>query len=134
MLYILITGKRRICNYLSITTYTVFGKVFIKQYYVAKGMKKFSVFRHQLIAFHCYGRTSPMNGFNESTAACTRLQYRIILMYPSGKHNQPVSNIGRSFKKLVILLQVAPFTVFQNGEYTFRIKRECKSLYLTSLP
>lgn len=75
-----------------------------------------------------------MNGFNESTAACTRLQYRIILMYPSGKHNQPVSNIGRSFKKLVILLQVAPFTFFQNGEYTFRIKRECKSLYLTSLP
>lgn len=98
MLYILIAGKRRICNNLSVTTYTVFGKVFIKQYYVAKGMKKFSVFRHQFIAFHCYGRTSPMNGFNESTAAGTRLQYRIILIYPSGKHNQPVGNIGRSFK------------------------------------
>lgn len=54
MLYILITGKRRICNYLSITTYTVFGKVFIKQYYVVKSVKIFSVFRHQFITFNCY--------------------------------------------------------------------------------
>lgn len=104
MLYILITGKRRICNNLSVMPYTVFRKVFIKQYYVVKGVKKFSVFRHQLITFHCYRRTSSMNGFNESTAAGTRFQYRIILMYPSGKHNQPVGNIGRSFKKLIILL------------------------------
>lgn len=52
MLYILITGKRRICNNLSVTTYTVFGKVFIKQYYVVKGVKKFSVFRHQLITLN----------------------------------------------------------------------------------
>lgn len=104
MLYILITGKRRICNYLSITTYTVFGKVFIKQYYVAKGMKKFSVFRHQLITFNHYRRTSPVDCFYKRATPGTRLQYRIILMYPSGKHNQPVSNIGRSFKKLVILL------------------------------
>lgn len=67
MLYILITGKRRICNNLSVMPYTVFRKVFIKQYYVVKGVKKFSVFRHQLITFHCYRRTSSMNGFNEST-------------------------------------------------------------------
>lgn len=44
MLYILITGKRRICNNLSVMPYTVFRKVFIKQYYVVKGVKKFSVF------------------------------------------------------------------------------------------
>ena len=84
--------------------YTVFRKVFIKEYHIFQRMQKLSVFRHQFIAFHCYGRTSPMNGFNESTAAGTRLQYRIIFMYSSGKHNQPVGNIGRSFKKLVILL------------------------------
>lgn len=101
---ILITRKWRIGNNLSVMPYTVFRKIFIKQYYVAKGVKKFSVFRHQLITFNYYRRTSPMNGFNESTAAGTRLQYRIILMYPSGKHNQPVGNIGRSFKKLVISL------------------------------
>lgn len=45
-----------------------------------------------------------MNRFYQSTTSGTWLQYRIILMYPSGKHNQPVGNIGRSFKKLVILL------------------------------
>lgn len=83
MLYILITGKRRICNNLSVMLYTVFRKVFIKEYHIFQRMQKLSVFRHQFIAFHCYGRTSPMNGFNESTAAGTRLQYRIIFMYSS---------------------------------------------------
>ena len=104
MLYILITGKRRICNNLSVTTYTVFGKVFIKQYYVVKGVKKFSVFRHQLITLNHHRRTSSVNCFNKRATPGTWLQYRIILMYPSGKHNQPVGNIRRSFKKLIILL------------------------------
>ena len=134
MLYILITGKRRICNNLSVTTYTVFGKVFIKQYYVAKGVKKFSVFRHQLITFNYYRRTSSVDCFNKRATPGTRLQYRIILTYSPGKHNQPVGNIGRSLKKLVFLLKVTPLTFFQNGKHTFRIKRKCETLYLPTLP
>lgn len=75
-----------------------------------------------------------MNGFNESTAAGTRFQYRIIFMYSAGKHNQPVRHLSRRFKKLVFLLKITPFTLFQYGKHTFRIKRECETLYLPTLP
>jgi len=134
MLYVLITGKRRICNNLSITAYTIFRKIFIKQYHVIQCVEEFSVFRHQFIAFHYHGRAVSMNGFNKSSTPGTRFKYRIILIYAACQHYQPVCHLSRSLKKLVFLLKIASFAFFQYGEHTFRIERECEALHLATLP
>lgn len=54
MVYVLIAGEWRISNNLSVMPYTVFRKIFIKQYYVIKCMKELPVFWHQFITFNCY--------------------------------------------------------------------------------
>ena len=75
-----------------------------------------------------------MNRFYQSTTSGTWFKYGICFMNSTGKHYQPVCNISRCFKELKIFLQIASLTFFQDGEHTFRIKRECETLYLPTLP
>lgn len=134
MVNILITGKRRISNNFSVMSYTVFRKIFIKQYYVIKCMKKLPCFPASVhsIQLLLTGTTG------ESLLSEHHVRHLVQVRYLFREfHRQalPASlQYQQVFQRTENLLQIASLTFFQDGEHTFRIKRKCESLYLTSLP
>ena len=92
------------------------------------------ILRHQLVTIYYHVWLHPVDGIDDGSCSCTRLQNLAVGTEIACQRYQPVGNLGWRGEKLEVLGQIAPLALHQYACHSGGVEVEVEALHLAARP